>query len=430
MRNVRIVVIMKILRELAFSSPIFNLFFASRGFSIGDLAIYLTTLRMTQTALEVPMGIFADKFGRKRAIRLSRIAVILGFIVMIFANSLWMFLIAAVLDGLCNALYSNADTAIVYDELQKQGKTKSFARFIAIYNGLGWLSYSFAAVIGAMIAEHSMVTTLIIRLPIFIIHFLVAGMLKDERSESQNTRPKMAAFKESWSKITRNRHIMRIIYFSSVIFAFNLIVWNYYQSYGMEIGLPIILFGWVAVAFSFAEGVPQFISHKFVNPKHFSKLYLALITASAAFGVGSAILQNGIGFIMLIISVIITGFSFPISSAIIQRHAGNKYRATVSSFGTLFCMLTYAVINLMFGFIADKIDIFGAFLAVSSLALAAAVAYAIIHYARPWLSRYHWIFSDIIHPMLEEGEMNHETEREQSDHKKVKSIHQGKWHNS
>jgi MFS family permease len=427
MRNVRIVVIMKFLREMAFSAPIFNLFFASRGLSVGDLAIYFTTFRMTQTALEVPMGVLADRFGRRRAIRLSRLAVIISFIIMILADSLLMFLIAAILDGVCNALYSNADTAIVYDELQEQGKTKSFARFIAIYNGLGWLSYSIAAIIGAMIAEQSMVMTLVIRLPVFIVHFAVAGMLKDKRSEPNSKRASTAAFKESWSKITRNRHIMRIIYFSSVIFAFNLIVWNYYQSYGMEIGLPIIMFGWVAVAFSFAEGVPQFLSHKFINPKHFSKLYLILITASAAFGVGSAIFQDGVGFVMLIISVIITGFSFPISSAIIQRHAGNKYRTTVSSFGTLFCMLTYAIINLLFGFVADQFNIFMAFLLVSLLALIAAITYAFVHYARPRLSRYHWIFSDIIHPMLEEGDMDGEAELEPNEPEKRRHVNQGKW---
>ncbi|MCL2085922.1 MFS transporter [Candidatus Saccharibacteria bacterium] len=406
MRNIRLIILMKFIRDLAFSSAVFNIFFADRGFSVGELAIYFTTIRVAQTILEVPMGMFADRFGRKRSIQLSRLVVIVAFLILIGAQDFWMFIVVAALDGLCNALYSNSDTSIMYDDLRKQGKTKSYAKMIAIYNGLGFVAFAIASLVGVMIAEYSLVATFVMRIPIFMIHFAIAGMVREDRTAIvKSTAHSLGMIKESWKKVIRNRHVMRIIYFGAVIFAFNLIVWDYYQSYGMAINMPLMMFGWMAVGFSVAEGLPQFLAFRFVNPKSFARLFLALVAVSGTLGIVSAILGNMAGFVLLIIAVFVTGFSFPISDAIMHKHAGNKYRTTVCSFGTLFSMLSYAVMSLVFGVIAERAGVFTAFLFVSLVTLGMAVFYIIIHVFRNRLKKYHFIFSDIIVPMVEEEDV-------------------------
>ena len=391
MKNAKLVIILYALRQFSFSKGVFSLFFFDKGFSIGELAIYFTAMRLSQTVLEIPSGMIADKFGRRRSLQISRVLFLIALLLLIFSQNITFVILAALLEGVCNALYSDSDVSLVYDELNKEEKSHLYPKFIAMYDGIGFVALSVASVIGASVASVApLVVTLIMKIPIIITHFFLSRKLVDGVSDGR-LKPKSIEtrhLKESWRYVTKNRDIMKIIYFSAVIFAFNVMIWDYYQAYGVAINMPIGMFGWVVVGFSIAEGLPQFMSYKYVRPKNFEILYVTLITMSALFGIASALLGNVTGFIFLILSVVVNGFSFPVSAAIIHKHADTKHRTTIASFGTLFGMLLYSLYGLFFGVIAEDYGVFAAFGFVSLATFVAASVYLFLHFVRPFLKKH------------------------------------------
>jgi|GEM_PF-2379104 Arabinose efflux permease len=428
MKNAKLCILLHVIRQFSFSGAIFSLFYFSKGFTIGDLAVFLTATKLSQAILEIPCSIFADKFGRKTSVQLSRLLTIVEILVLVFCFSLTAMVIAALIEGFCLALYSDSDTSLVYDNLEKEGKTSLYPKFIATYNALGYLSYGIASVIGATLATLVPFSTIVmLRIPFVILHMFLAGKLIDRVSDelkidyteiTVKKRPSHLDFvhlKEGWKHIIKNRNIIKILYFSAVIFAFNHVTWDYYQVYGREIDLPIAMFGWVALLFAIAQGIPQFISYKYVKPKNFSSLFTGLIALAAVLMVISALLHNETGFIFLILSVVVSGFSFPISAAIIHKHANTEHRITISSIGTLSGMLLYSVYGLFIGTIAsDSDNIFLAIGFVAMITVGAALLYMIMHVVRPLLHK-HDKFVQMMH--IPDSILDHDEEEDNDGYK-------------
>lgn len=381
---------MNCLRQLSFSGAVFGVFFMmDKGFSVADFAIFQSVVRLSQAVLEIPSGIFADRFGRRFSVQLSRILVFVAIGIIAFGATMPAMILAALLDGIANALFSDSDTSLVYDSLKKEGKTGYYPKFIATYNAMGLGVFGAASVLGAFLAAGGMPIQwlLIARLPIFLIHFWVARKFIDKAlpNKAPKVNQTLRHLKASWTEVISSKSIMKVIYFNTIIHAMNLIMWVFYQPYGMAINMSLEIFGLVALVFAVAEGFPQFVVYRYTRTRKFSKLYIGLIMATGVLGLGAALLQNHVGFVLLIVSVFVTGISYPFTAAIIHKYARTKYRTTIASFCTLFGMVGFSVAGLVFGEIAGRLDVFWGFGMISGAALIGGIIYILFHWGRPWL---------------------------------------------
>lgn len=366
-RDVRLVIILKFLRDLSFGGAVFSLFFFDKGFGVSDLAIYFAVDKLSQALFEIPTGVFADKFGRKLSLRLSRVATFIGVLFLLFGGNMFFMVIAAVLDGLCNALYSDSDTSLVYDKMKHAGKQSEYPKFMAHYDASGYLAYTIGAMVGAAIAASGAVEmNYIIRIPVLVIAFWLTGKLVEKVSDIKASKTSLAELRGSFRKIRRDRDIIRIVGFMALAFTLNMLIYDYYQAYALRIGLPVVIFGLLALTFATAQVAPQFLSYKFVKRQHFSKLFTALIILASVLIISAALCQNLLGFILLLLAIMVTGFSVPISSAIIQTHSDTEHRTTITSFGTLVSILLYGLMSILFCFISENFGLFGGIGAVGA----------------------------------------------------------------
>lgn len=61
---------------------------SARGYSLVEIGIAETVFHITSLIFEIPSGVFADVFGRKKMLIVSTIMQMLGNIIMIFSNNL------------------------------------------------------------------------------------------------------------------------------------------------------------------------------------------------------------------------------------------------------------------------------------------------------------------------------------------------------
>jgi len=103
----------------SFITPIWILFFQSRGLTLADIGFIATAVYLGSVLFEYPTGIFADKYGRKLSLIISLLLLIIALLLKVTAYSKIQFFIAAFMIGAAWAFSSGALQALIYDKLKE-----------------------------------------------------------------------------------------------------------------------------------------------------------------------------------------------------------------------------------------------------------------------------------------------------------------------
>jgi DHA3 family tetracycline resistance protein-like MFS transporter len=95
-------------------------------FSPLQLVLAGTALEVAYFVFEIPTGIVADTYGRKRSIIIGAAGLGLGFVATGLANGVWLVLLAAAFMGFAWTFKSGADEAWVTDEVGVENAGRSF----------------------------------------------------------------------------------------------------------------------------------------------------------------------------------------------------------------------------------------------------------------------------------------------------------------
>ena len=132
---------------------------ASRGFSLAQIGFAETIFHIVSILFEIPSGVLADVFGRKKTLVISCLMRMAGNIVMIFSNNFAMVCISIGLHALCYNFSSGSGDALAYDSLKSVGEEQRFEKYasnqLVIYRaceGLSTLTAGFALILGYKIA--------------------------------------------------------------------------------------------------------------------------------------------------------------------------------------------------------------------------------------------------------------------------------------
>ena len=144
-RNIRVARISQFLSALIFTIPIWIIYYQQR-ISIEQISFLVALQAVSQLVLELPTGAFADMFGKRRSMIICHGALVLMNIVIMFSQSFWQLVIAAVLFGISESLLSGSLEALMYDSAKQDGREAEFGKIQA--NNSFW--YQIALGIGTV----------------------------------------------------------------------------------------------------------------------------------------------------------------------------------------------------------------------------------------------------------------------------------------
>jgi MFS family permease len=127
-RDLRLFYAFRLLATSYLYVPIFMLFQEDRGLSHLERMALGGLYSVVLVVAEVPTGVFADRFGRRRAMQLGALAMVASSLCAVGAHSFTAFAVAEVLAALSIALCSGADSAYLYDLLVAAGRRADYPR--------------------------------------------------------------------------------------------------------------------------------------------------------------------------------------------------------------------------------------------------------------------------------------------------------------
>ena len=233
---------------------------AARGYSLVEIGIAETVFHMTSLIFEIPSGILADVFGRKKMLIVSSIMRMAGNIVMILSNGLPMVCLSLAFHALSYNFASGSDEALAYDSLKIAQMESRFEKYcsnqLIIYRlcgGISTLCAGFALFIGHRIAYGTDLITGAVQILILAsLCEVYAGnenIEKRHRNFAEISRELIACFKESISFLKEARNAIGLMLCNSFVGAVDILLLFFLQA-KLQGKLPQ---GWLGVALLFME---------------------------------------------------------------------------------------------------------------------------------------------------------------------------------
>jgi MFS family permease len=119
-KNVRVFTIDSVLNWFYIPIGVWVLIW-STFLSMPEIAMVYSISLFWSLLLELPSGAMADLIGRKKTVILGRLANVLGYVVFLWADNFWWFVVAFSLYQTNWALESGALSALVYDSMKENG---------------------------------------------------------------------------------------------------------------------------------------------------------------------------------------------------------------------------------------------------------------------------------------------------------------------
>ncbi|NIO44195.1 MAG: MFS transporter [Candidatus Aenigmarchaeota archaeon] len=135
------ILIILITEVLGFSLILPFLPFYAQEFNASPLVIglLLTTFSFFQFLTAPIMGKLSDQYGRKPLLLISQFSTFIGFLILGFANSLWMLFLSRIVDGLFGSNFTIAQ-AYLSDISSKKERSKAF--------GISGVAFGFGFLVG------------------------------------------------------------------------------------------------------------------------------------------------------------------------------------------------------------------------------------------------------------------------------------------
>ncbi|HTK97045.1 MAG TPA: MFS transporter [Pseudomonadales bacterium] len=116
------------LREVVLIYPVYAIMMGANGIAPLELSVLFIVWSGSALVFEVPSGVLADRYSRKRLLAASGLVKGSVFVVWWFAPNFWGYLSGFIVWGFGSSLVSGTSESFLFDTLKQRGQTDAFAR--------------------------------------------------------------------------------------------------------------------------------------------------------------------------------------------------------------------------------------------------------------------------------------------------------------
>ncbi len=349
------------MKGLEFYIPIYSLYIKSHLGSITNVTLIFSAFTLTIILFEIPTGVISDVKGRKISLILSSILSIIYIIVLGFATTFPMFLLASVLNGISFTLASGTLSSLLYESIENMEKKDiPFKKATAIQTSLWPIGASISSLIGGYLAEINFTLPIFVTLIGFSIALIVQLFLVETLKKSDIKSNKLfdkSIITTSINTIRSNRTLKILFLVGFLSYSFGEVLHQLKPVYFEFKGIEIRDFG---ILFTFTFGLSflgSISSEKFSNLLGDKKALIISSVLSITFQIISVFSGGFFSGFMLTLSSFSWGLRWPIVSDLTNKQISSETRSTVISMSRVVNYIGFTFFSPIFGYLIDVIDI-------------------------------------------------------------------------
>ncbi|TMV52234.1 MFS transporter [Paenibacillus mesophilus] len=358
-----------------------RLYWEERGMTIQMVVFTEIIYALTIVLLEVPTGIMADKWGRKKMLVFSALLGCSEFAILLYATEFWHFAVVVFLAGISRSAGSGSENALLYDSLVAQGKAASFEKQLGGLNACDFVSAILAALCGSLLAgRFGLELNYWISLGSALIALIISLLLVESAAAAggpadEHEIPFKQYVTESLRFFRKNKGVSLVVLSGMVTGSAMGYIEEFWQLYANRLEMPVVFFGVLSAAIMLLQLPGNLLAHALL--KRFSSRTLILIVGSI-FAVGfayTAASKDYIGLAAMLVICLFSGVMEPLAAGYLHHRIDSTMRATIDSFRSLGENVVHTFIGIGFGYFSTRYDVFGGYGFIAALCFAFLVWY-------------------------------------------------------
>ena len=224
---------------------------AARGYSLTEIGLAETVFHITSLMFEIPSGVLADLFGRKKMLLLSSFLRMIGNVAMILSDNLFMVCISLAFYATSYNFASGSGDALAYDSLKLAQRETYYEKYasgqLVIYrlcSGVSTMCAGFALLIGHRVAYGTDILMSTVQIGILLSLYEARVSGEKESAVAKVTDSVKGAlvhcFLSSLSFMKRETKAVCLMFANSLVGAVDILLLFFLQAKLPEAGMP----GW------------------------------------------------------------------------------------------------------------------------------------------------------------------------------------------
>lgn len=377
-------------RSFIFAYVIERLYWRERGISISQ-TVYLEFIYAAVIIfLEVPSGVWADRFSRSSLIKLSALLNFINAVVLVYAFGFGAFTVAITLSGIYGALSSGSVNALLYDSLKELDRTERFEGIVGRIKAIRYISGLLAALIGSYLAHKSGLITpyhLSVWSCLVSLGFSLL-LLEPKRTDvSESHEVRLSAkqiFNESYHLLRGHVFLKQVLLTGALVGSVIIYFEEFWQNYFELIGIKTLYFGWISAIISVGVIVAAAFSGRlalFLRRHEGAKLkvyHLSVLVMMASFLLAGHLKSLWILAAMTLASSV-ASLNETLVMGDLHHHTPSRTRATMESLFSMLHRAMSVVVGLLFAFLSDRLNVMLGFSGIGVLLLVGWLVLVVLH---------------------------------------------------
>ena len=300
---------------------------AARGFSLVQIGFAETVFHITSLICEIPSGMLADMYGRKKMLVLGNLMTITGDIVMFLSQDYWMVLLSMPFHAMAYNFASGSGEALAYDSMKKVGKQEGYEKYVSnqsiiyrIASGISTLAAGLALYLGYRKSYMISAVMGLITLCFTLTLFEIKG--KEERKHSSLLKEIISFFVDSIKFLYHNSKAAKLMFLNSFVGAVDILLLFFLQSKLRDAGLS----NWMLGPALFIMEVGGIVGAKLILKAKKAKYVSVFIVCTTGVLAGGMLEHTGI-----IVLMVLGGFISAMSDDAIQIRTDAKLNSMFPS---------------------------------------------------------------------------------------------------
>ncbi len=350
--------------------PVLNLILLEKGAGLSTLPILMALYAITVLCFELPSGICADLFGRKKVFLVSCGFLLLSFLLLLIANNLLWLIFVIIFAGLSRSFSSGSLDALIIDQAIENNGMDNLSKTTSRLAVLEAVGLAVGGISGGLIsyAFGSFSAILLLRITFTIIIALLCFFFVKEgnsQSDAKERVPLVVHLKNS-KEVIFSTPGFRMIFISVFFVGFLLLTMEtYWQSAFLKISFfsdSTWIFGIITFLGFMAVTIGNIISnktlHKLKHP-HWKVYQISRIVLGIAI-IALSFQRSVIGFILGYAGVyLILGTGNVAENTLINEATPNNMRASILSLESFITQIGVLCSSILCSMLVGRIHISG-----------------------------------------------------------------------
>lgn len=340
-----------------------TLYYLEKGISSSGYMFFVTISYFIKVILEIPSGILADKYSKKKILFIGNALFLISTLLFIISNSYTLFVLAIIINSINNCITTGIANSLLYDFNNKEDKfNKLIFRNSFSYN----ISYMLAMILGGIVGQEcGLINTYYLTLLPTIINFVIICLIK-EPQKNNNTVINKSIFKNALLEIKNNPTIINMIITNSIICSIIKIVEESHPDYSNSLGISVFEIGIYTSLILVFSIIGNYIGSK-VKKDSYSKIIIInpFFCGLCIFLLG--ILNSYYGIIFLLLFYIFSESFDNIFLTMVHDSVTSKSRVTIESIISLILCICGLVLSILSSLALKQIELYQLYIVLGSI---------------------------------------------------------------